>query len=308
MDFITIDFEIANHDYNSACSMGLVFVANNEIVDKKHFYIQPPTLDFHPAMVDVHGITAEHVKDAKKFYEIWEEIKDFFNDSNVFVAHNAQFDMSVLHVCLKEYNLDLPDFTYIDSIPISTRSCKGKGVGNSLKDRLDHFGIPLENHHDALADAIATAELVIHCVKLKKRNSLEAYCGTYRSILIKRFLELNPNKSFWKRKKFNKVNVNEVEASIETFNETHIFFGKTFVFTGELQSIERKTAMQKVVDLGGVLKSGVSKKVNYLVVGQQDNSLVGEGGLSTKEKKAYVLIEQEVDIKILNEDEFLKLL
>ena len=307
LDFITLDFEIANHDYKSACSMGLVFVDNNEIVDQKHFFIQPPTLDFNPDMVEVHRITADYVKDAKKFNEHWEELKDFFNDSNVFVAHNAQFDMSVLHACLKEYNLDLPDFTYIDSIPISTRACRGQGVGNSLKDRLDYFGIPLENHHDALADAVATAKLVIHCVKLKKRQSLDAYCRTYWSIPIKDFSELKPNKSFGKRKKFNKVNVNEIAASVEIFNETHVFFGKTFVFTGELQRVDRKTAMQKVVDIGGILKSGVSKKVNYLVVGQQDKSLVGEDGLSTKEEKAYALIEQGVDIKILNEEEFLNM-
>lgn len=39
------------------------------------------------------------------------------------------------------------------------------------------------------------------------------------------------------------------------------------MFTGELQTLERKEAMQKVVDLGGILKSGVSSKTDYLVVG-----------------------------------------
>lgn len=310
MDFITIDFEIANYDLNSACSMGLVFLENNEIVGKKHFYIKPPTLDFNPDMVNIHGITVDNVKDAKKFDGIWEEIKHFFNDSNVFVAHNAQFDMSVLHACLKEYDLSFPDFAYVDSISISSIACSGQKVGNSLKDRLDYFEIPLENHHDALADAKATAEMVIHCVKLQNRSSLGAYCRTYWSFIsIKNFLELKANKTFGKRKtNFNRVKVNEIAASVETFDETHIFFEKNLVFTGELQNIDRKTAMQKVVDLGGILKSGVSKKVNYLVVGKQDKSIVGEDGLSTKEEKAYSLIEQGVDIKIINEDEFLKML
>ncbi|MGJ7922201.1 exonuclease domain-containing protein [Neobacillus sp. LXY-4] len=308
MDFIAIDFEIANHEYNSACSMGLVLVENNEIIDKKHFLIQPPTLDFNPEMVEIHGITPNHVKDSKNFIGVWEEISNLFNGTNVFVAHNAQFDMSVLYACLKEYNLDFPDFTYIDSIPISTRVCRNAGVGNSLKDRLDYFGIPLENHHDALEDAIATAKLVVHCVKLKNKKSLENYCRSYWDIPIKSFSELKPNKSFGKRKKFNNVNVNEIAASVEIFDETHVFYGKTFVFTGELQTMERKTAMQKIADLGGTLKSGVSKKVNYLVVGKQDKSLVGEDGLSTKEEKAYELIEKGVDIKILTEEEFVKLL
>ncbi|MCM3667911.1 exonuclease domain-containing protein [Mesobacillus maritimus] len=286
LDFISIDFEIANENLNSACSMGIVFVEINEIVDRKHFYIQPPVLEFDSKMVDIHGITPEHVKGARKFYEIWEEIKNVFKGSIPVIAHNAQFDMSVLYACLNEYNLPFPDFTYIDSIPISTRACRGENVGNSLKERISYFGIPLDNHHDALSDALATAQLVLHCIKLQHRNSLQSYCRTYSSIPVRSFYELKPNKTFGKRGKFfKKVSINEIAATVETFHPTHILFSKNVVFTGELQSINRKEAMQKVVDLGGILKFGVSKKTNYLVVGKQDKTLVGEDGLSTKEKK-----------------------
>ena len=62
--------------------------------------------------------------------------------------------------------------------------------------------------------------------------------------------------------------------------------------------------MQHVVNLGGFIKSGVSSKTHYVIVGQQDKTLVGEKGLSTKEVKTYSLIEQGYEIKILNEQEF----
>ncbi len=309
MDFIAIDFEIANNNLNSACSMGLVFVDDNEIVDKKHFYIQPPALVFETKMVEIHGITAEHVSNELKFHEIWDEIKDSFNESNIIVAHNAQFDMSVLHACLTEYHLPLPDFKYIDSIPISTRACRGEKVGSSLKKRLDYFGIPLDHHHDALCDALAAAQLVLHCINLKRRKSLESYCNTYWNIPIRSFSELKPNKTFGRKKTmFNKINVNEIEPAANTFDENHILFGKNIVFTGELQSIGRKEAMQNVVDLGGILKSGVSGKTNILIVGKQDKAIVGEDGLSGKEEKAYALIEKGLEISILNEEAFLELL
>jgi DNA polymerase III subunit epsilon len=308
VDFITIDFEIANNEYNSACSMGLVFVENNKIIDKKHFYILPPLLEFDPRMSNIHGITTEQVEYAKKFNEIWEEIKQFFQGSTVIIAHNAQFDMSVLHSCLSEYQVELPNFPYIDSISISTRACRGEGVGNSLKERLKHFEIPLDNHHDALADAEAAAKLVIHCVEQTNKKSLDAYCRTYRSISIRNFSELKPHTSFGRGKKFNRVNINEIAATVETFDETHDLFGKNIVFTGVLQTIDRKSAMQKAADSGGILKSGVSKITDYLVVGKQDKTLVGDDGLSTKEEKAYALIEKGVKIKIINEDEFLRLL
>jgi DNA polymerase III subunit epsilon len=95
---------------------------------------------------------------------------------------------------------------------------------------------------------------------------------------------------------------------IETINTKNPFFGRNVVFTGELRSLGRKEALQQVVNLGGSIKSGVSRKSNYLVVGIQDKVLVGKEGLSTKEKKAYELLDKGKDIKIVNEEEFIKLL
>ncbi len=312
MDFITIDFEIANNHLNSACSLGMAFVENNEIIDEKYYLIQPPTLYFDEEFTKVHGLTANDVMNAKKFNEIWEEIKEYFHDIPI-VAHNAQFDMSVLHACLTAYSLELPQFQYICSIPISTKACRGEKVGQSLKDRLHHFEIELNDHHNALADAIACAKLVTHCVELKRKKSLLSYCKVHSTIPVKRFSELKPQTYFKNKKnnqkKFkNRIVLSEITSSVESYDEDHLLFGKNVVFTGDLQTIDRKTAMQKVVDSGGLVKSGVSGKTNYLVVGEQDKTLVGEGGLSTKEKKAYALKEQGIDIKIIRETEFLSLI
>ena len=66
--------------------------------------------------------------------------------------------------------------------------------------------------------------------------------------------------------------------------------------------------MQLVADLGGVIKSGVSGRTDYLIVGKQDEALVGEDGLSKKEEKAYELIENGQDLTILDENEFYDLI
>ena len=308
MDFIAVDFEIANNNLNSACSLGIVFVAHNQIIEKKHYFIKPPVLKFNQKMVEIHGITLDQVRNAKNFKEIWEEIHDIFNGENVIVAHNAQFDMSVLYSCLIEYNLPLPDFPFMDSISISAKAMDGNKVGNSLKDRLAFFQIPLENHHDALADAVACAELVISCIKRKNRKSLKAYCNTYKGIPVRHFSELKPATSF-RKNKFQRVNIREIVATVEKFDENHPLFGKNVVFTGELQSFDRKTAMQKVVNLGGIIKSGVSKNTDYLVVGKQDHSLVGDKGRrSSKEEKALQLLKNGINIQIIDEERFLKLI
>lgn len=308
MDFIAIDFEIANNRMSSACSLGMVFVKDNQIVDEKYFLIQPPTLTFLEETTKIHGLTVEDVKYERKFNEIWEEIKHHFEGATI-IAHNAQFDMSVLHCCLMEYSLEIPEFEFICSIPLSAKACKEK-VGNSLVERLSHFDIILENHHNALHDARACAELVTTCVTVKNKKSLQSYCKTYRSIPIKKFSELKPQTYFKQKKKkksFAKVVISEISANVQTFNEEHPFFGKNIVFTGELK-LDRKDAMQKVVNAGGTIKSGVSGKTHYLIVGKQDKMIVGASGISTKEEKAYALIEKGTAIKVIGEEEFVELL
>jgi len=305
-DFVAIDFEIANNNLNSACALGLVAVKNLEIVESKYFLICPPSDEFDCSCIAVHGITYNDTKSCPKFPEVWAQIKTYF-EGNYIIAHNARFDMSVLKNCLIEYNLDIPDFKYYCSIPISTKACSN--VGNSLKERTEYFGIELDNHHNALEDAKACAHLVIETVKRCRRKSFESFIKVYSSIKPKEFKELKPQTSFKKaHRHFEKISVSEIAATTETFNKNHPLFGKNIVFTGELNTMDRRTAMQKAANVGAILKSGVSKNTDYLVVGVQDKSLVGDDGLSSKEEKAYKLIEEGYDIKIIKEEEFLKLL
>jgi DNA polymerase III subunit epsilon len=309
-DFITIDFEIANNKMSSACSMGMAFVKDHQVVDEKYFLIQPSKLEIDAATTKIHGITVEDVKNAHRFDEIWEEIKHYFNGTTI-IAHNAQFDMSVLHSCLTEYSLVLPKFNYICSIPLSSAAIRGKSVvGNSLKERLAYFNIELTNHHHAGSDARACAELVIASMKMMKKASLQTYISQFgERIFVRDFSDLKPQ-AYFKNNKFNnkKVVISDISVTVDTISTNNPFFGKNVVFTGELGLIERKEAMQKVVNYGGFLKSGVSSKTDYLVVGIQDKSLVGDEGLSTKEKKANELIEKGKNIRLVNEKEFIKLL
>jgi len=70
--------------------------------------------------------------------------------------------------------------------------------------------------------------------------------------------------------------------------------GLTFVLTGTLSSMTRDQAKEKIESLGGTVSSSVSKKTDYLVVGEEPGS---------KLEKA-----QELGVKTINEKEFLKLL
>ena len=91
-----------------------------------------------------------------------------------------------------------------------------------------------------------------------------------------------------------KVGVNTKRKDSEKAKEGGLFQGLTFLFTGTLQELKRNEAKKIVEDNGGKVVSAVSKKLNYLVVGEQAGS---------KLKKA----QQIETIKIVTEAEFLEM-
>lgn len=88
------------------------------------------------------------------------------------------------------------------------------------------------------------------------------------------------------------------------FDETHPLYGKLFVFTGTLEKMTRKDAMQMVVDFGGLVKDSVTKKTNYLVLGNNDYCPLIKDGKSSKQKKAEALKLAGNDIEIISENVF----
>ena len=312
MEFIAIDFETANQYPNSACSIGIVYVNNQKIADEKYFLIQPPIMKFDRKNMEVHGITPEAVKDAPAFNEVWKTIEHDFKDTMI-IAHNAYFDMSVLHACLKEYDLAIPELTYCCSIPISNRAIGGNRVRQSLKERTRYFGIDLEEHHHALADARACAELVLKSIEASGQPSFPDFLEAHPSLPIKRLSQLKPMNAFTKEKapvtkKYSKtVKIGDIKPTIDPDENNHLY-GKTFVFTGDLDSMNRIDAMQTIVNFGGILKSSVSKKTDYLIIGRQDHSIVGDKGISSKESKARELQDKGIPIELLDESRFLRLL
>jgi DNA ligase (NAD+) len=70
--------------------------------------------------------------------------------------------------------------------------------------------------------------------------------------------------------------------------------GKTFVLTGTMAKLTRDEAKDKIRELGGEVSESVSKKTSYVVVGEEPGS---------KYDKA-----TKLGVKILNEEEFLKMI
>ncbi len=102
----------------------------------------------------------------------------------------------------------------------------------------------------------------------------------------------------------SEVTVPHYEAPTRLAPGSHAaaFSGMSFVFTGTLETFDRKTAQAKVQALGGETPGAVSKTLTYLVVG------AGRGPKSSKQKKAEKLVEKDEPLEIISEDVFLDML
>lgn len=100
------------------------------------------------------------------------------------------------------------------------------------------------------------------------------------------------------------LSAKDIVTTRTEFDETHPLYGKLCVFTGTLEKMQRKDAMQIVVDLGGQVGNSVTKKTNFLILGNNDYCPLIKDGKSSKQKKAEALKLAGNDIEIISEDVF----
>lgn len=294
-----IDFETATYNYNSACSIGIAVLKGAEIIDKQYFLIQPPNNFYIDSNIAIHHIKPEDTKNAELFPAVWEKIKHLFKNTFV-AAHNAIFDMTVLKTTLNYYGIEQPNFQYINTMAVSGYCIPtGTNVGKSLDARCEYFGITLDNHHNALCDAVAAAQLILCNLQQSHYKTVATFIRSNPSYL-KNYndVKIKPTAVV---KHFNKVDVKEIAAATSVNEEKDADFdGKTFVITGEFKTMTREQALSVVVARGGTIKNSVSKKVDILV--NADNRT------STKTKRAEELQTEGHNIKIINEEQFMRML
>lgn len=158
-DFAAIDFETANQQLSSVCSVGIVVVRNGRIVDRFYRLIQPEPNYYCYGNSNIHGLTAKDIDNAKVFSEVWTEIEALIENFPL-VAHNKGFDESCLKAVFKTYQMDYPDYVFHCTLAASRRQLKHL-PNHQLHTVAEDCGYILTNHHNALADAEACAEIAL---------------------------------------------------------------------------------------------------------------------------------------------------
>lgn len=147
--FTAIDFETAQGYRWSICQVGLVRVENGMITKEISLLVQPPQNYYWDRFIGIHGITPRHTAKSPTFDKIWPVIAPFISNQTV-VAHNGlAFDFPVLAKTLEYYGMPVPEYE---------KHCTYRIFKDNLASLCNFYQIPL-NHHEALSDARACAEL-----------------------------------------------------------------------------------------------------------------------------------------------------
>lgn len=154
-DFAAIDFETANEQLTSVCSVGVVIVRGGEIMDNYYSLIRPEPEYYNYHNSCVHGLTMEDTEKARVFPFVWQEIAPLIEGFPL-VAHNKRFDESCLKAVFRMYCLDYPDYDFHCTLQAARKHIKGL-PNYQLQTVAAHCGYQLEHHHHALADAEACA-------------------------------------------------------------------------------------------------------------------------------------------------------
>lgn len=147
---IAIDFETASEARASACSIGLAFIEDGEVVRVEERLIRPPENRFSPFNIAIHGIRPEDVAFAPEFPDVMAEFAGDFEGA-IMLAHNASFDFSVLRASLDLYGLVYPQLSYFCSVKLAQRHWPDLG-SHRLNVLAAHLDLPF-NHHNAAEDA-----------------------------------------------------------------------------------------------------------------------------------------------------------
>jgi DNA polymerase-3 subunit epsilon len=161
LNFTAIDFETGSIYSNSVCQVGLVKVVNGIIADTFVELIRPPNNFIRYDWTEnCHGIKRSDTQNAPTFAQSYPKWKHFV-ENQILVAHNMRFDYDCLTTCLRDFcNINMSFKTYC-----TMNIWRGAFKSASLATCCRENNIELKNHHNALADAAACAELFILAVK-----------------------------------------------------------------------------------------------------------------------------------------------
>ena len=289
-DYTIIDLETTGLDpqFDEIIEMSALKIKNNKIIDQFSTLIRPE-YEIDKFIEDLTGITNIMLKNAPL---IEDKISEFvkFIGNDIIIGHNVNFDINFLYDnYLKITDKELKN-DFVDTMRLSRNYLKELNH-HRLIDLVNYYNIDVEQFHRALSDCKSTFDIY---------NSI-------KGDIINEFENIQNFKDTLKRKK-DKVQAKNIISSNKEFDIDNLLYNKNCVFTGKLEKMERKEAMQRVVNIGGLVQDNINKNTNFLIIGSLEYSTNIKGNKSNKIRKAEQLKAKGNDIEILSENIFYELI
>lgn len=307
-DYTVIDIETTGLDptYDSIIEVSALRIRGGEIIESFSSLVKPESyrMVFGGDYILVDGIKIRYIDSFienltgitnKMLHEALpakEVLADFYQfiGGDILIGHNINFDINFLYDYTSKLINNIVNNDFVDTMRLS-RWLHKELKHHRLSDISNFYKINCSNLHRALSDCNATSECFFHL----RNTALEQF------ETIDNFLETT-------KKRIKQIKANDISSKTSDFDETHPLHGKTCVFTGVLEKMGRKEAMQIVVDLGGINADTVISKTNYLILGNNDYCSSVKDGKSNKQKKAEQLKLKGNDIEIISENVFYDLI
>ncbi|WP_372760866.1 3'-5' exonuclease [Pseudoalteromonas sp.] len=171
--FVAMDFETTGLDSSNddIVSVGLVPFSLQRIYcrESRHWVVQPRR-NLHEESIIIHGITHSEVNDAPDLNQVIQPLLDALK-GKVVVVHYAAIERHFLNNALKLRLKEGIEFALLDTMELEQRALKArqglvgrlfnKKLGSlRLTDCRERYSLPSYKNHNALTDALATAELL----------------------------------------------------------------------------------------------------------------------------------------------------
>lgn len=334
--FVVFDIELANPDPRSICEFAFIkFKGSGEDPNAVATLVKPigDLAQVDPISQSIHGISSKDLDDAPALEEVWSQVVEFIGDLPL-VAHGATQDIKKLIETLHwnyyqgAEGMEISDREFFCTLTIGRNHPETKGFdSHGLGAFSAEYGVEWTQSvrpsggygHIALMDAYATGEIMQKMLSyfggsfstLTEELNMRSGKIASNTVVHGNTKKPKPNPFFANMKEVNSADFDSMVKDYETqglIDKSHLFSGRNFLLTLSMQSISNRDFWKCVAMSGGQMKTGISKKIDYLVEGIDPNGKY-EKGTSSKSVKARELNDTgDSNIVILDEAGFLELL
>ncbi len=168
--FVVFDIETTGFSpvNDSIIEVGAVKIAGGEIINRYSSFVNPHR-SIPENITELTSITNEMVADAPDIKQVMEEFNEFSKDC-ILVAHNANFDVGFMRANASALGIGF-DYCYLDTLELC-RAMFPDQKRHGLAAMVKLLNINLANHHRAVDDAEATAEVLKYCFGMLKEMNI----------------------------------------------------------------------------------------------------------------------------------------